>query len=128
MSAPAGSPRRVAQLGAQLAAAEARLIGTELRRAARWAAAATALAAAAAFIGIAAGACVVAALVLGLATAMPAWLAAAIAAGLLLLGACFLAILARAAARDAAGALRGTRDRAREEGRWMETLISSNGR
>ncbi|MGH3376983.1 MAG: phage holin family protein [Actinoallomurus sp.] len=128
MNAAAGSPRRVAQLGAELGAAEARLISAELRRAGRWAAAATALAAAAAIIALAAAACLVAALVLGLATAMPAWLAALVVGGLLLLVAGVLAILARQAARDAAASLRATSDRAREEGRWMETLISSNGR
>jgi triphosphoribosyl-dephospho-CoA synthetase len=128
MSAATGSPRRAAHLGAHLAVAEARLIGAELRRAGHWVAAATALAAAAAVIALGAGACFVAALVLGLATEMPAWLAALIAGGLLLLLACFLALLAREAAGDAAGALRGTGDRAREEARWMETLISSNGR
>ena len=47
MSASAGSPGSVARMGARLAAAEARLIGAELRRAMRWAAAATALAVAA---------------------------------------------------------------------------------
>jgi hypothetical protein len=124
MTARGGSPGTVARLGARLAAAEARLVGAELRRTARWAAAA----ASAAVVGIAAGACLVAAVVLGLATAMPAWLAALITGTGLLVLAGFLAILAREAAKDAAGALRQTTDRAREEGRWMGRLISSNGK
>jgi hypothetical protein len=128
MSARPGSPGSVARVGAGLAAAEARLIGAELKRAARWAAAATALAVLAAAAGAGAGACLVAAAVLGLATAMPAWLAALIVAAVLGLVGGFLAILAREAAKDAAGALQETGERAREEGRWMATLISSNGR
>jgi formate hydrogenlyase subunit 3/multisubunit Na+/H+ antiporter MnhD subunit len=128
MSAPAGSPGRITRLGGRLAAAEARLIGAELRRAMRWTAAATALAGAAATVGVGAGACFVAAVVLGLATAMPAWLAALVAGAVLLVVAGFLALLAREAAKDAAAALRQTTDRAQEEARWMGTLISSNGR
>ena len=128
MSPRAGSPGRVARLGGRLAVAEARLLGAELRRAMRWTAAATALAGAAAAVGIGAGACLVAAVVLGLATAMPSWLAALIAGAVLLLVAGFLALLAREAAKDAAGALRQTGERAREEARWMGTLISSNGK
>jgi hypothetical protein len=128
MSARAGSPGRVAQLGSRLAAAEARLIGAEMRRAVRWTAMTSALAGAAAAVGVGAGACFVAAAILGLATAMPAWLAALIVGAVLLVVAGFLAILAREAAKDAAGALRQTSERAREEARWMGTLISSNGR
>jgi putative superfamily III holin-X len=128
MTAATGSPRRVVRLGGRLAAAEARLIGAELRRAARWAAAATAMGVAAAGAGIGAAGCLIAAVVLGLSTAMPGWLAAVIAGVVLLAVAGFLAVLAREAARDAAGALRSTGQRAREEGRWMETLISSNGK
>jgi len=94
MTARGGSPGTVARLGARLAAAEARLVGAELRRTARWAAAAAALAASAAVVGIAAGACLVAAVVLGLATAMPAWLAALITGTGLLVLAGFLAISA----------------------------------
>jgi hypothetical protein len=128
MSSPPGSPGRVAQLGARLAAAEARLIGADLRRAMRWTVTATALAACAAMLVLGAGACIIAAIVLGLATAMPAWLAALITGiGLLVIGG-FVAVLAREAAKDAAGALRETGGRAREEGRWMGTLISSNGK
>lgn len=122
------SPGGVARLGARLAAAEARLIGADIRRTARWAAAATALAVIAAAVGLAAGACLVAAVVLGLATAMPAWLAALITGAALLAVAAFLAILAREAVRDAADALQKTTDRAREEARWMATLIDSNGK
>jgi hypothetical protein len=118
-----GSPGRVARLGACLASAEARLVGAELRRTARWSALAMGLVAFAAAVGMAAGACLVAAVVLGLATAMPAWLAALITGVALLVLAGFLE-----AARDAAGALRQTTERAREEGRWMATLISSNER
>ena len=55
MSARPGSPGSVARVGARLAAAEARLIGAELKRAARWAAAATALAVLAAFYGFSLG-------------------------------------------------------------------------
>jgi hypothetical protein len=128
MSAAAGSPRRVAQLGSRLVAAEARFIGAELRRAMRWAAATTAMAAAAAAVGAAAAGCLVAAAVLTLATVMPAWLAALITGAVLLAVAGFLAVLAREAAKDTADALRRTSDRAREEARWMETLISSNGK
>jgi MFS family permease len=123
-----GSPGRVARLGARLASAEARLVGAELRRTARWSALAMGLVAFAAAVGMAAGACLVAAVVLGLATAMPAWLAALITGVALLVLAGFLALLAREAARDGAGALRQTTERAREEGRWMATLISSNER
>jgi len=128
MSARAGSPARVAQLGSRLAAAEARLIGAEMRRAMRWTAVASGLAGAAAAVGVGAGACLVAAVVLGLSTAMPAWLAALITGAVLLVIAGFIAILAREAARDAAGAIRQTSERAQEEARWMGTLISSNGR
>jgi fatty acid desaturase len=128
MSTSAGSPGRVAHLGSRLAAAEARLVGAELRRAMRWTATATALAGAAAAVGFGAGACLVAAVVLGLATSMPAWLAALITGAVLLVVAGFLAILAREAAKDATVALRETSERAREEARWMGTLISSNGR
>jgi hypothetical protein len=128
MSMRAGSPGRVAHLGGRLAAAEARLVGAELRRAMRWTAAAGALAGAAAAVGFGAGACLVAAVVLGLATSMPAWLAALITGAGLLVIAGFLAILAREAAKDAAGALQQTSERAREEARWMGTLISSNRR
>jgi Putative Actinobacterial Holin-X, holin superfamily III len=127
MTAPSGSPGGVARLGARLAAAEARLIRAELQRAGRWVAAATALAVLAAAAGAGAGACLIAAAVLGLATAMPAWLAALIVGVALGLVAGFLGILAREAAKDAAGALQETGERAREEGRWMATLISSNG-
>jgi putative superfamily III holin-X len=128
MSARAGSPGRVARLGASLAAAEAHLIGAEMRRAMRWTAVASGLAGAAAAVGVGAGACLVAAVVLGLSTAMPAWLAALITGAILLVVAGFIAILAREAARDAAGAIRETSERAREEARWMGTLISSNGK
>jgi putative superfamily III holin-X len=127
MTARPGSPGGVARLGARLAAAEARLIRAELQRAGRWVAAATALAVLAAAAGAGAGACLIAAAVLGLATAMPAWLAALIVGVALGLVAGFLGILAREAAKDAAGALQETGERAREEGRWMATLISSNG-
>jgi hypothetical protein len=125
---PAGSPGRVARLGGRLAAAEARLIGAEMRRAMRWTAMTTALGGAAATVGVGAGACFVTAAILGLATAMPAWLAALIVGAVLVLVALFLAILAREAAKDAAGAMRQTSERAREEARWMGTLISSNGK
>jgi Putative Actinobacterial Holin-X, holin superfamily III len=129
MSTPrAGSPGRVARLGGRLAAAEARLLGAEMRRAVRWTIAASALGGAAAAVGIGAGACFVAAIVLGLATAMPDWLAALIAGAVLLVVSGFLALLAREAAKDAAGAMRQTSERAREEARWMGTLISSNGK
>jgi putative superfamily III holin-X len=127
MTARPGSPGGVARLGARLAAAEARLIRAELQRAGRWVAAATALAVLAAAAGAGAGACLIAAAVLALATAMPAWLAALIVGVALGLVAAFLGILAREAAKDAAGALQETGERAREEGRWMATLISSNG-
>jgi Putative Actinobacterial Holin-X, holin superfamily III len=128
MSTPAASTGHIARVGSRLAAAEARLIGAELRRAMRWTAAATALAGAAATVGVGAAACLVAAVVLGLATAMPAWLAALVAGAVLLVVSGFLALLAREAAKDAAGALRQTTERAQEEARWMGTLISSNGR
>lgn len=128
MSTRAGSPGRVARLSGRLAAAQARLIGAEMRRAVRWTVMASALGGAAATVGIGAGACFVAAVVLGLATAMPDWLAALIAGAVLLVVALFLAILAREAAKDAAGAVRQTSERAREEARWMGTLISSSGK
>jgi len=60
---------------------------------------------AAAALAGAAGACLVAAIVLGLATAMPAWLAALIVGVALLLAGAFAALLAREAAKDAAGSL-----------------------
>jgi len=40
--------------------------------------------------------------------------------------AALLAFLAREAAKDAGGALRRAGERAREVGRWIGTLISSN--
>ncbi|HEY7259192.1 MAG TPA: phage holin family protein [Gaiellales bacterium] len=128
MSSRAGSPARVARLGSRLAAAEARLLAAEMRRAMRWTVMTSGLAGAAAAVGIGAGACFIAAAVLGLATAVPAWLAALIVGAVLLAVALFLAILAREAAKDAAGAIRQTSERAREEARWMGTLIRSNGK
>jgi hypothetical protein len=126
MTSPTGSPRRIAALGTQLAEADARLVGADARRAARWVAAATAMGGGAAVVAVAATACLVAAIVLGLATVMPAWLAAVLTGAALLAVAALLAILAREAAKDAGGALRRAGERAREEGRWIGKLISSN--
>ena len=126
MTSPTGSPRRIAALGTQLAEADARLVGADARRAARWVAAATTMAGGAAVVAVAATACLVAAIVLGLATVMPAWLAAVLTGAALLAVAALLAILAREAAKDAGGALRRAGERAQEEGRWIGKLISSN--
>ena len=114
---------------AELARKEARLAGAELRRQARWAAIGASIASGAVGFATLAAGSLTAALVLGLATVMPAWAAALVVGCAYAAVAGFLAVVGRGALHEIDGPLPArTLETLREDAAWLTTRPSSSGR
>ena len=112
-----------------LAGKEARLAGAELRRKARWAVIGASIASGAVGFAMLAAGSLTAALVLGLATVMPAWAAALVVGCACAAVAGFLAVVGREAIHEIDGLVPArTLETLREDAAWLTTRPSSNGR